>query len=78
VTFTVQGLPPGATVQIAYDWRLITNGGGGKGVVTAGPGKTSAEFRVAKPVQDEVIVDFSAPNAPSGSSNWVRTCEIIT
>lgn len=76
VTFTVSGLPAGTTVPITYDWRLINSSAGGKGQVTTGNGSTSAEFRV-RAVQDTVIVDWSTPDGQSGSSNWVRTCEII-
>jgi hypothetical protein len=76
VTFTVSGLPAGTTVPITYSWRLVSSGGGGKGQITASEGSNSTEFRV-KAVQDSVIVDWSTPDGQSGSSNWVRTCEII-
>lgn len=76
VTFTVSGLPAGTTMLITYDWRLVDSGGGGKSQLTASEGSTSAEFRV-KAVQDTVIVDWRSADGQSGSSNWVRTCEII-
>jgi len=77
VTFSVQGLPPGGSVQITYHWHLVGRpGSGGSQTVTVGPRGGSYQISVTsnqpkKSFADAVVVDWSAPGGLSGSTNSV-------
>ncbi|NUP48958.1 MAG: serine/threonine protein kinase [Catenulispora sp.] len=77
VTFTVRGLPAGTTVPISYSWRYLSADGGSKGETSAGNGVSYAGFRISGTADDSVVVDWSTPDGLSGTTNSVRTCEII-